>query len=425
MEQPRFERPEAPYDVIVMGAGYAGLMAALRLGAKKHDLRVALINPRDDFVERIRLQESIVAEVAPRIASMSKFLLGTNVEFMRAHVLSFDAAKKRMSILSDAGERDIFFSQAICTLGSRVDTSSTPGVADFAYWLDPGDGPRAVAALRARLNRTSQSALRIVAIGGGATAIEAAGEIKTAWPKLEVTLVSRTRAGDFKNEIVEKALREELTRLGIRLVDNEDVTSVTQTSVLTRSGRTIASDICVWAGGMLASSVAADAGLAVDAQGRIWVDGNLRSISHPHILAAGDAAHPVGSTGAPYRMAAYTAIASGAHTADVILKSRTARSGVRPFAFSTLAQAIAVGRLGVLFPLDGNDRQALFVLKGRLARQTRDFFIWLTLYFLRFERALPGLLDWPGRHRVSRDESERAGKVAITDPEVKAGAAWF
>jgi len=57
------------YDVVILGAGYAGLMAAVRLGRPKWRLRVALINPLDQFVERVRLQESMVAPIAPRIAT--------------------------------------------------------------------------------------------------------------------------------------------------------------------------------------------------------------------------------------------------------------------------------------------------------------------------------------------------------------------
>ena len=75
------------YDVIILGAGYAGLMAAMRLSRRKWRLRVAVVGARDQFLERVRLQETIVAAVAPRIASISEFLAGTTVDFIRGNVV--------------------------------------------------------------------------------------------------------------------------------------------------------------------------------------------------------------------------------------------------------------------------------------------------------------------------------------------------
>src|ERR1044072_2665854 len=43
-------------EVVVVGGGYAGVMAANRL-TKRDDVSVTLINPRPRFVERIRLHQ--------------------------------------------------------------------------------------------------------------------------------------------------------------------------------------------------------------------------------------------------------------------------------------------------------------------------------------------------------------------------------
>jgi NADH dehydrogenase len=45
-------------DVVVIGGGYAGVMAANRL-TQRTDLTVTLINPRTTFVERLRLHQLV------------------------------------------------------------------------------------------------------------------------------------------------------------------------------------------------------------------------------------------------------------------------------------------------------------------------------------------------------------------------------
>jgi len=66
---------------------------------------------------------------------------------------------------------------------------------------------------------------------------------------------------------------------------------------------------------MRAPSIARQGGLEVDAQDRVVVGTDLRSVSHPSILAVGDSAHPNGPTGAPFRPSALTAAVSGVYPA--------------------------------------------------------------------------------------------------------------
>ena len=406
------------YDIVVLGAGYAGLMAGLRLGRRRLGLRVALINAEEQFVERVRLQESMVAAVKPRIASLSTYLARTPVEFIRARVLSLDPERNTINMEAGGTTREVGFTQLIYALGSHVDTDNVPGALQHAFRLDPGEGPRSAAALRAALHQFAGRPARVLAVGGGPLSIEAAGEVKSAWPGMNVTLVSGMRAGDFTSEKVQAVLRHDLARLGVMLVDNERVSEIKANELVTAGGRSFPYDICIWAAGMRAPSIARQAGLAVDAQDRVVVGTDLRSVSHPSVLAVGDSAHPNGPTGAPFRPSALTAAVSGVYAAEQAA-ARIVGKPIRPFSFSTFAQAIAVGRFAALFPLDANDNPILFVMGGRTARRLRDILVWLVLHFITFERLLPGVQTWPGHKRATVPLfGEASGDRSTAQPDI-------
>jgi NADH dehydrogenase FAD-containing subunit len=184
------------YQVVILGAGYAGLMAALGLSGRNRIESVALISERDEFVERIRLQEAVSGEVPARIPSLAGFLAKTRIAFIRGRVVSLDAAGHRVRVDIGGERAEIAFERCVYALGSAIDRVSVPGVSEHAYCLDPGEGERSAGALRSRLAASVGSGLRVVVVGGANTATEVAGEIKSIWPELDVAMVSKSDVGD-------------------------------------------------------------------------------------------------------------------------------------------------------------------------------------------------------------------------------------
>jgi NADH dehydrogenase len=383
-------------------------MAALGLAGKNTFDRVVLVNERDEFVERIRLQESVSGPVAHRMPSLTQFLAGTRIEFICGRVEALDAVNRIVRIDSGGTKRELAFDRCIYALGSATDAHSVPGVDQHAYRLDPGEDRRSATALCSRLAESSAPSLRVAVVGGANTATEVAGEIKAHCPQADVTMISRSRAANFrKGSKLEEIARSELERLGVTLVDHQTVTEVRAGEVVTASGRIFPADICVWAAGVHAAPFANLAGLAVDPQGRIFADSTLSSISHPHILAVGDALHPTAPSGARYRMSAFAAIISGAYAAHRILAERRGQKP-RPFSFSAYGQGVAIGTGGVGFFTFPDDGDAYFVLRGPLALRIRNVFVAALVFFLKLERRFPGsALFWIGRRRVSWKQVER------------------
>ena len=82
-------------DVIVIGGGYAGVMAANRL-TQRDDVTVTLINPRPTFVERIRLHQ-LVGGSDDAVVDYREVLAG-RVRLVVDTVTRIDAAERSVTL---------------------------------------------------------------------------------------------------------------------------------------------------------------------------------------------------------------------------------------------------------------------------------------------------------------------------------------
>ncbi|MCP2263237.1 NAD(P)/FAD-dependent oxidoreductase [Promicromonospora thailandica] len=342
------------HRIVILGAGYAGLSAAGRVARRLHrdDASITLVNADPDFVERVRLHQLAAGQDLPA-RPLSDLLAGTGVVLRVARVTAIDADRRTVTVTGADGADELPYDTLVHALGSASTDHDVPGVAEHAHELASRAG---ALRLRQRLADLAPGG-RVVVVGGGLTGIEAVTEIAEARGDLDVALAVRGGLGDWLSPAGQRHLRRVLARLGVTVHERTGVTAVRATEVVTGGGATIPADVTVWTAGFAVNPLAAAAGLEVTAQGRVVVDGTMRSVSHPDVYAVGDAAQAEGPLGNPLRMSCASGIPMGWQAADSLAARLTGgRLPRTPLAY--VHQCISLGRRDAIIQLVTADDQA-------------------------------------------------------------------
>jgi NADH dehydrogenase len=301
-------------QIVIAGAGYAGLHAALRLTAKlRNDPNVQLtLVDRHDYhqvlTELPRVAGGTRAAGAVRIPLQD--VLAERVRFVQTEISGFDLASQRL--LTAAGP--IGWSRLVLALGSRPNDFAIPGVAQRTLSLySASDAERVWAAVSTALETASASAdpeqqrrlATVVVGGGGATGVELAGELAEMLPdearrhglapeRPAVWLVEAgpTILAGSSPQLINKANRI-LSDLGVEVRTNAAIAAATEEGFRLEDGQLVEGGVFVWAGGVKAPQLVADSGLPTGHNGRVKVDRYLRVLEHPDIYVAGDLASVV------------------------------------------------------------------------------------------------------------------------------------
>lgn len=369
-------------QIVVIGAGYAGLLAANRL-SNTPNAQVTLISESDQFVERVRLHQAGAG--TGRAFHPVRSLLNRRVQFVQARVAAVQPEQNAV-VLAD-GTRHTY-DKLVVTLGSHVDRDSVPGVREFAFALDGGQ----VDALHTRLAGLRAGG-RVVVVGGGLTGIEAATEFAEAYPQVRVVLLTRGKLGEDLSAPGAAHLRRVFARLHIEIVEETNVERVEADGVLAGSNR-IPADVVVWAGSFAVPALAHDAGLKTNERGQILVDECLRSLSHPNIYAAGDsAALPYANV--PIRMACATAQPMALYVGNSV-KADLAGKPLPAYQFGYLIRCISLGRGQALVQrVQPDDTPIPSIITGRVATWIKELICRATVLSIRAERLFPSAYTYP------------------------------
>ncbi|MEV4928092.1 NAD(P)/FAD-dependent oxidoreductase [Streptomyces roseoverticillatus] len=362
-------------DIVVLGAGYAGLNAALRLALNPH-VTVTLIDPSDHFTERVRLHQLTTGRPEVSVTHpLSVLLRGTRIRHLAARAVDLDRAGRQLR--TDDG-RTVSYDRLVYALGSVTDTraaSDTRAAQDAAESGPAGASERAYTAESAAElgKRLLDGPGRLAVVGGGLTGVELAAEIAESHPEWEVRLLTAGTLGAGLSGKGRTHVRTTLGAMGVRVREGDRVASADD----------VDADVVVWSAALRPrTELAAAAGLELDAAGRIVVDRTLRSASDPAVYAAGDAA------ATSLRMACATAMPTGAHAAASVLAGIGSRP-TRPLAFRYVMQCISLGRDdGLIQPVHGDDSPRGSVLTGRPAAFVKEQVVRSTVRSLRVAASL-------------------------------------
>jgi NADH:quinone reductase (non-electrogenic) len=353
------------HQVVIIGAGYAGLPAAKRLArqVRPDEVTVTLVSAFGDFIERPRLHQLAVGQnIEPM--PLRRYLDGSGVRLVAASVTGIDLDAREVGTTDQRGRRSaVRYDTLVYALGSNIDVTSVPGAAEHGVTLV---GPSAAAELHDRLTSLAADAT-VTVCGGGLTGIEIAAEIATAFPTVRVQLVSASTPGGWLSDKGRRYLRHTLAELGVEVVDEARVVHVEAGRLVLADGRQVPFELCVWAGGFTVPTLARKAGLAVNEADRALVDTTFRSVTHPDVYVIGDAAAIAGSWGEQLAMGCRTGGYTGPKVADIIAARLTGRDP-QPFAYRYIHECISLGRQhGLVQFLNRDETPKNRILTGRKA----------------------------------------------------------
>jgi len=297
--------------VVIIGAGFAGLNAADRLGGVE-GFDVLLVDRENHHVFQPLLYQVATAGLNPAdIAEPARSILArhANVRVLQAQADSVDLEARRLR----AGAKSIPYDVLVVACGAMPSYFGHREWAEFAPALKTLDDATAIrrrilVAFENAENEDDPSERRrmqtFVIVGGGSTGVELAGaigemsrytlvrdfrRIDSRETRIVLAEGADTLLPDFPAELCEHA-RRTLEDLGVEVRTSSPVSAVDRDGVLL-GGERIRSATVLWAAGVAASPFGERLGAERDRGGRVYVEPDLSLPGYPEVFVAGDLAH--------------------------------------------------------------------------------------------------------------------------------------
>lgn len=361
--------------VVILGGGFGGLYAALRL--KRAPVRVTLVDRHNHHLFQPLLYQVATATLSPSdIASPLRGILGRyGISVLLAEATGVDVPGKRVLLADGELAYDFLIVATGAThsyFGHDEWSHHAPGLKTIE---DAVEIRRQVLLAFELAEREPDPARRrelltFVIVGGGATGVELAGALSEISHHALVRDFQNIDPSQARILLVEGAAhvlptypenlsikaRKSLERLGVEVRTGARVTKIDETGVYLGEEH-IPARTRLWAAGVAASPIARSLGGELDRAGRVTVTPELNLPGRRDVFIIGDLAL-LKEKGQPVPGVAPAAMQEGKHAAENILLQLKDKP-MKPFSywdrgmFSVIGRGAAVGIALERFKMSG------------------------------------------------------------------------
>jgi NADH dehydrogenase len=304
-------------QILVLGTGHVGLMAARRLQKKlrpelgKGEVRITVVSPDGLMTYQPFLAEAAAGNMEPRhvVVGVRNVLDKCHVVVGRATRIT--TAEKKVTVQPAEGPpRVLSYDHLVVAIGAVPRVLPIPGLADVGVGFTTiGEAIHLRNQVISRLEVASATqdpdvrrrALTVCVVGGGYAGTECVSELNDMM-RAGTRHYRDITPADLRFVLVEAAPRimpevdeslgrytvDRLTERGIEVRLGVQLTSCIEGHVVLSDGETFDTDTLIWTAGVKANPVVGDSDLPLDDKGRVVSSATLRVPDRDGVWAAGD-----------------------------------------------------------------------------------------------------------------------------------------